>query len=300
MRGIEEIRNDSMTLNMFWECEDGIIPRVVKLALQSWLGHGHNINIWTILGDSDYFDFDLDDYTDVNFISLRQYCYEDEIPFNMIYSQKKPLGKEGRYIAGFVDWCRFKIMSLFDECTIMDTDVILLKPFIANKLTFVCEESFRVENSLYNYYPCAGIIRSDKSLGVYLLGWASKNIHDGMPHGHLMKIIYHRCVSLYKSEFEMKSKGEISEDLDIIEHNQFFELGYDELELFYKPIERKTIRRLKDVTGIHCWMSLLDTDLMYGKYGIIDLLWKLVKVNKMTPDYNNLRFVGLKNLEENN
>ncbi len=238
------------TFNTFWY---GSQPnRLVRLAFKSWKVQGHDIVVWT-LGEE--YDFGIE----VTFKNLNDYV--DEIPMELLYAQKKPFSNE-RYIAGFVDWCRYKIMSIVPDCIIMDCDVILLKPWNPSKPTLVCEESFRIENELDGLYPCAGIIRSDNELGDYLASKSLEIAYDGMEHGTLMKLIYKRMVS----------DKQYYDTFDKVEHNQFFELGYDELDLFYSTISKSTIRRLKDVTGIHCWMSLLDINKSFEKGNILSIL----------------------------
>lgn len=273
-------------LHTFWHSETKKIPKLVKLAMKSWELQGHTINVWTLC---EVYDFGVK----VNTIDLTSLC--DDIPYDMMYCQEKPLGQDGRTITGFVDWCRFKIMSLMEDgVKIIDTDVILLKPYTLKGTTFVCEETFRVGNKLDGLYPCAGIITTTNThIGSWLLDKANDKIHDGMKHGTLMNLVYRYCVNFIKSDRPFEECLGYVYDLDIGENilgnKEFFELGYDELDVFYENVSKSTIRRLKDVIGIHCWMGVLDQDRAFKKGTLLDMLWSLIMYNGCKPNYEILK-----------
>ncbi len=284
IQSLNKVQNDSNTLHVFWDSKEHVVPKLVQLAVRSWILQGHNVNIWTL---NKTFDFN----NDVTFIDFKSIV--DNIPYDMMTMQRKPFDdSDDRTILGFVDWCRYKIMSILPFCTIMDTDVILLQPFdyiVRDIPTIVCEESFRGGNRLQGLYPCVGIIQDNGTLGKFLEPKARKVSYDGMPHGTVMKILYDFLTTFHELDFKTHANKGHVRDLSIIEHNKFFELGYDELERFYEPLTASTTRRLKDVIGIHCWMSLLDQDKAFNDGTLLDILWKLIMKHDCSPLFSLLK-----------
>lgn len=294
IKDLNKVVNNSLTLNIFWHSDKEVFPKIVQLAIHSWILQGHNVNVWT-LGRTYKMPILPQD---VRFVDFESIVGKDNIPYEMMSYQKKPFStSDDRTILGFVDWCRYKIMSILPFCTIMDTDVILLKPFdyvVRDTPTIVCEESFRGGNMLYGLYPCAGIIQDNGTLGKFLEPKARELAYNGMPHGTIMKAIYDYMVQFHELDFENYSKGMHVRDLDIVDNNAFFELGYDELDVFYEPLRASTTRRIKDVIGIHCWNSLLDHDRAFqGDGTLLDILWNLIVVHRCKPNYRLLKLPNM-------
>lgn len=291
VNNINEVpKNSWKYLNCFWHSEDGSVPDLVMMSMKSWVLQGHIINVWTL---GRVYDFGVE----VNTIDLTSMC--DDIPYDMMYCQKKPLGKEGRTITGFVDWCRFKMMSLMEDgMTIMDTDVVLLKQYPYYYTTIVCEESFRAGNKLNGLYPVAGIISTrDNSMGLWLLDKANKIMEDGMEHGKLMNLVYqwvlknkeyYTLTKPFSAGNTFLESAKYGWDF-IVGHQEFFELGYDELDRFYEKVSKSTLRRIKDVTGIHCWMGVLDQEEAFQEGTLLSTLWTLIMKHDCKPNYDLLK-----------
>lgn len=273
-----KIVNSNRTLNIFWHSEKEV-PRLVKLAVKSWILQNHQVNVWTLGKEYDF-------GVEVSTIDFTKFC--DDIPYDMMYCQTKPFSDE-RYIAGFVDWCRFKIIDILGSGVIMDTDIILFKPFITTKTTFVCEESFRGSNVLYGLYPCAGIFTDFDGISKELEPKAKALLKDGIKHGTIMNLLYQHCVDNYRGDFQRHYEKTFKPYVDIIEHNQFFELGYDELSVFYDKVNTSVLRRLKDVNGIHCWMSILDESKAFKEGTLLHLLEVLIMKHNAIPLYQLLK-----------
>lgn len=300
---IFEPKNEIKILDVFWHSKAYRLPSVVQICIASWLAHGYEVVIWTLEGREYIFDSEWRE-------AFREQFGDGKVrftPFDQIidvpkglkpFNSNKPNGTSG-YVTGFADWARYAISEWRQDvdkkaCMIFDTDVVLLKPLDQafdqfkqiHPAIFVVEESFHKGNELGGIYPVNGIYFDafsgiSRQLKKQALDIITRE--EPVQHGSTgPKLVYEMC----KSDKHL---------LDFrVEHDQFFEIGYDEIDLFYSKFEFNTLRRLKESTGVHCWMSMLDQSRANCGYTFLDNCREIL-MQQVPVTYTTLRNYMMRN-----
>lgn len=297
-----ETKLSNNILDVFWHSESNDFPDIVQVCIMSWLAQGYEVHIWTLDNKRYWFDRKWQDVL-VNYINNITFVdFEKHIAVanrDMLYSSNRPDGTPG-YVTGFADWARYAIAHYNNvvnkrPCIIFDTDVILLKrlddAFDWNKsIVLVTEESFHLENKLGGLYPVNGIYYDSSGVISSILMYKSMNIlssENEVIHGSTgPKLVYAEAIN------------NLSLLDSYVQNNQFFEIGYDEIELIEGDLIKQTVRRLHDVTGVHLWMSMLDQVRATNSDTIVDIA-KQILLNGEQVSFNSLKLF-IQQAEANN